>query len=316
MPITTTTVLPAPIQQSFSYKLLSVKVPNIIHKVPAMLKTMPRNGGTTLRFRRYNPLGVALVPLGNTGVTPPAQLLTAVDIDAKVSTYGTYVILNEQVTLQSQDPVLNEAAARLGVSLRQTEDQLTRDMLAATAAFINCVGGVNGDNPTELTRSDINDIVRTLLGNDAYTVLDNIEGDDKFGTAPVRDAYFAMCHTDLTKDMDAVQGFIQKNNYPSPMNALRSEWGSAGNLRFIVSSIGSITPNASNLGANVYNIFCVGMEAYACVEQDGYSASFIYRPPMYDGPLALNCSVGYKFAEVPRILNDLWVLNMRCTLSV
>jgi hypothetical protein len=29
----------------------------------------------------------------------------------------TYVQLNEQVTLQNQDPVLNEAAARLGVSL-------------------------------------------------------------------------------------------------------------------------------------------------------------------------------------------------------
>ena len=65
----------------------------------------------------------------------------------------------------------------------------------------------------------------------------------------------------------------------------------------------------------VYNIFCVGMEAYACIEQDGYSASFIYRPPIYDGPLALNASVGYKFAEVPRITNDLWVLNLRCTLA-
>lgn len=39
---------------------------------------------------------------------------------------------------------LNECAARLGVSLRQTEDQLTRDMLASTASFINCTGGVNG----------------------------------------------------------------------------------------------------------------------------------------------------------------------------
>ena len=39
---------------------------------------------------------------------------------------------------------MNEAAARLGVSLRQTEDQLTRDMLAAGAGMINCVGGVNG----------------------------------------------------------------------------------------------------------------------------------------------------------------------------
>jgi N4-gp56 family major capsid protein len=313
MAITTTSSLPAPVQQSFSYKLLAVPVPNMIHKIPAMLKNMPRNGGTTLRMRRYNPLATALVPLGNSGVTPPAQNLTAVDIDAKISFYGTYVILNEQVTLQNQDPVLNECAARLGVSLRQTEDELTRNMLASTAAFINCTGGVNGDMPTELTRSDVDNVVLALLGNNA--ILDNIEGEDKFGTAPVRDAYFAMCHTDLTKDMDSVDGFIQKNQYPSPMNALRSEWGAIGNLRFLVSSIGSITPNASNLNANVYNIFVAGMEAYACIEQDGYSASFIYRPPIYDGPLALNASVGYKFAEVPRILNDLWVLNLRCTLS-
>jgi N4-gp56 family major capsid protein len=211
--------------------------------------------------------------------------------------------------------VLNEAAARLGVSLRQTEDELTRNMLASTASFINCVGGVNGDNPTEITRYDVDVVVRTLLDNNAYTILDNIEGEDKFGTAPVRDAYFALASTQLTGDLDNVAGFIQKNQYPSPMNALRSEWGSIGNLRFLVSSIGSVTPNASANNANVYNIFCVGMEAYAVIEQDGYSATFIYRPPIYDGPLALNASVGWKMAQVPRITNDLWIINLRCTLA-
>lgn len=315
MAITTTSVLPAPVQQSFSYKLLSVPTPSMIHKIPAMLKRMPRNGGTTLRFRRYNALDTAMVPLGSSGINPPAQQLSAVDIDAKMSFYGTHVSINEQVTLQSQDPVLNEAAKRLGVSLRQTEDQLTRDMLASTASFINCTGGVNGDSPTELTRSDVDEVVRTLLNNDAYTILDNIEGDDKFGTAPVRDAYFAMCSTNLTGDMDLVGGFIHKNQYPAPMEALRSEWGAIGNLRFLVSSIGSKAASASNLGEDVYNIFCVGMEAYACVEQDGYSAQFIYRPPIYDSALALNSTVGYKFAEVPRILNDLWILNLRATLA-
>ena len=141
-------------------------------------------------------------------------------IDAKISFYGNYVQLNEQVTLQNQDPVLNECAARLGVSLRQTEDQLTRDMLAATASFINCVGGINGDNPTNITRFDVDRVVRALLNNNAYTILDNIEGEDKFGTAPIRDAYFAMCSTNLTGNLDAVNGFLQKNQYPSPMNAL------------------------------------------------------------------------------------------------
>lgn len=312
---TTTGVLPAPVQQSFSYKLLSVPVPNMIHNIPAMLKQMPRNGGTTLRMRRYNPLATATVPLGNTGVTPPPQQLTAVNIDAEMDFYGTYIILNEQVTLQNQDPVLNEAAQRLGVSLRQTEDELTRNMLASTASFINCTGGTNGDNPTEITRSDVDEIIRTLADNDAYTISSRIEGEDRFGTAPVRDAYFALGSTRLIGDLENVQGFIAKAQYPSPMEALKVEWGSVSNLRFLLSSIGSVSTAASNLGADVYNIFCVGMEAYAVVEQDGYSAQFIYRPPIYDGPLALNASVGYKFAQVPRITNDAWVLNLRATLS-
>ena len=312
---TTTTVLPAPVQQSFSYKLLAVPVPNMIHNIPAMLKQMPRNGGTTLRMRRYNPLDTATVPLGNSGVTPPPQQLTAVNIDAEIDFYGTYIILNEQVTLQNQDPVLNEAAQRLGVSLRQTEDTLTRNMLISTASFISCTGGTNGDSPTELTRSDIDEVIRTLADNNAYTIADNIEGEDKFGTAPVRDAYFALGSTKLIGDLENVQGFIAKAQYPSPMEALREEWGSISNLRFLLSSIGAVLPNSSTLGRDIFNIFCVGMEAYAVVEQDGYSAQFIYRPPIYDGPLALNASVGYKFAQVPRITNDAWVINLSCTLA-
>jgi N4-gp56 family major capsid protein len=102
--ITTTSTLPAPIQQSFSYKLLSVPVPNMIHKIAAMKKVMPRNGGRILRMRRYNALPTAKVPLGNTGMTPPATPLSAVDIDARIDFYGQYVMINEQVTLQNQDP--------------------------------------------------------------------------------------------------------------------------------------------------------------------------------------------------------------------
>ena len=115
--------------------------------------------------------------------------------------------------------------------------------------------------------------------------------------------------------MEQVQGFIAKVQYPFPGKALREEWGSVSNLRYLLSSIGSVSVGASNLGADVFNVFTVGMEAYAVVEQDGYSSQFIYRPPIYDGPLALNASVGYKFAQVPRITNDAWVINLRCTLA-
>lgn len=94
-----------------------------------------------------------------------------------------------------------------------------------------------------------------------------------------------------------------------------AEHGAVANLRFLLSSIGSVTQNASMLGQNVYNVFVCGREAFCAVEQDGYSASFIYRPAIYDSPLALNASVGYKFGEVPKITNDTWVFNLRCTLA-
>ena len=269
-----------------------------------MQKKMPRNGGTTLGMPRYT----AMVPFGNSVVNPPPQNLTAVDIDAKISFYGTYVILNEQVTLQNQDRILNECAAILGVSLRQTEDQLTRDMLASTASFINCTGGENGDNPTEITRSDVDEVVRALLNNNAYAIKDD---------AGVEAHYFALCSTKLIGNLENVPGFIHKNQYPSSMDALRSEWGSIGGLRFLVSPIGSMATNASANGEDIYNILCVGREAYACIEQDGYSADFIYRPSIYDSPLGVNANacVGYRFAEAPRIANDLWVINLRCTLA-
>jgi hypothetical protein len=69
------------------------------------------------------------------------------------------------------------------------------------------------DNPTEITTSDIDTVIATLRGNNAYSFLTGIEGENRFGTAPVRDAYFAMGHTNLIPNLNNVSGFIQKWNY-------------------------------------------------------------------------------------------------------
>jgi N4-gp56 family major capsid protein len=313
--ITTPTTLPAPVQQTFDDVLLSVRTPNLIMKLGALSKRLPAKGGRTLRMARYDRLPTAPVPLGPSGATPPATPLNRVDIDATMSFYGQYVAINQQVTLQNQDPVLNETAELLGLSLRMTEDQLTRDMLASTAGFINCTGGSNGDLPTNLSLSDIDNVTQALLSNDAWMILDNVQGEDRFGTGPVRDSYLALGHTDLAKDLNNINGFISKWNYPNQNSTLRSEWGTVNNVRFMLSSVGSKVPNASALGNTVYNTFIQGMESLACVEQDNFSARFLYRPPVFSDPLFQNVTIGYVFAEVPRILNDLWIYNLRSTLS-
>ena len=107
--ITTTSILPPPIAQSYAYKLLQSRTRALIHSLAVESKTLQLNNGDTLRFRRYTPLALVKTPLGNSGATPPGQKLTAVDIDAKVQWYGTYITSNEQVVLTSQDPSLGLA---------------------------------------------------------------------------------------------------------------------------------------------------------------------------------------------------------------
>lgn len=211
--------------------------------------------------------------------------------------------------------VLNEYAERLAVSLRLTEDTLVRDMLAATSSTVDAVGGVNGDSPTEITTSDVDDVVQALLSADAYTLMDNIQGENKFGTGPVRNAYLSLSHTNMSASLNSTGGFLHASQYPSMSNLLKAEWGSINNVRFLLTSNGSYSPNSSNLGQDVYNNFIVGMESFGCIDQENASAQFIYRPPYLNDPLAQNFTIGWKAGLAQRILNDEWIVNLRTTLA-
>lgn len=316
MTITTTNALPAPVQQWFDNVLLSRPMPKLIYKQMALKKEIPPNSGRSVRYRRYTNLATATVPLPDSGLTPPGQILNAVDIDARLDWYGTYVTITDQVMFVNQDPVLNQTVSLLAQSMRETEDALTSNMLTSTAAQFNAVGGANADNPTELSRSDIDTVVFELLSNDAIMISDNIEGSLKFGTSPVREAFWGMIHTSFLDDLEAVTGFISQAQYPSNMNVLNAEWGSVSNVRFLYSSRGSLSLNASLNGNTVANIIITGQEAYACVELTRATSEFIYTPPGGPTDPLRRLQLGaYKFAQVPRILNDAWVFNLRATHS-
>jgi N4-gp56 family major capsid protein len=171
------------------------------------------------------------------------------------------------------------------------------------------------DLPTNIALSDIDDITATLVTNDAWMILEGQEGVDKFGTGPLRDAFLALGHSKLLKDLNNLNGFLPKWNYPHATNGtLPSEWGAINNVRFLLSSVGSVDALASRLGNDVYNLFILGLESMAIVEMDNYSSRFLYRPPVYSDPLFQNFTLGTVFCQVPRILNDLWLAKVRVTL--
>jgi N4-gp56 family major capsid protein len=269
----TTSTLTGVQQRKLATRMLSVENPKCIHNLGAMRERLPMHSGDTLVFRRPVKLNPALVPLGNSGNTPPATDVSVVDIQARPSLYGAYIAVNEQVVITNDDKPLNYFTQLLGMQLRETEDALTRNMMATSAAFINCTGGVSGDTPTEITFSDASAVVRALMGSDAEFMNSGIEGANKFGTAPTQNSYLALAHTDLSGDLESTAGFKHVSEYPSQNNIPASEWGQLSGLRFQLSSIGSKLVGASTLGNDVYNIFCMGMEALGIVDQDGKSNS-------------------------------------------
>jgi len=105
---TTTTVLPPPVAQKFSAKLLSTPQARLVHKIAATPRVLEDQSGDIVRMRRYNRLQTAPVPVDPAMLNPPAQQLTAVDIDAKLNWYATYSIITKQVDVVAcSKPPLN-----------------------------------------------------------------------------------------------------------------------------------------------------------------------------------------------------------------
>ena len=306
--------MPPQIQQRYNAKLLSTPERNLIHNLFASPVELPDNQGFIDRQSRYERLDLFPVPLDDAQNNPPAQQLNRVDVDCRVRVYATYIVLTRQVTITNEDPVLNSAAARLGQSLRETQDVLQRDNLEATASVVNCVGGANGDVPTEMALSDVDDIVSVLQQNDGEYIMVKIPGEDKFATSPVGDAYGMMCNARMIPVLNGIDGFIRKQFYPNVNVTLASEWGAVNNMRAFISSQGSVSANASLLGNDIANCFVSAKEGYKVVWQAGGKAKFIYLPPGYNNdPVMLRHTAGCSFYQGQCITNDLWVQNLRST---
>lgn len=306
--------MPPQVQQRYNAKLLSTPERNLVHMLFATPVELPDNMGFIDRQSRYDRLDLFPVPLDDAQTNPPSQQLNRVDVDCRVRVYATYIVLTRQVTITNEDPVLNSAAARLGQALRETQDVVMRDNLESSASVINCVGGTNGDLPTEMSLSDADDVVTVLQNNSAEYITNMIPGELKIGTSPIGDAYGCMLTTRMIPVLNNIQGFVRKFQYPNVDKTLSTEWGGVNNIRFFVSEQGSVTPNASLMGNDIANCFVAAKESYKVVWQAGGKARFIYLPPGYNNdPCMLRHTAGCSFYQGQCITNDLWIQNLRST---
>jgi N4-gp56 family major capsid protein len=179
---------------------------------------------------------------------------------------------------------------------------------------LQCANGSNGNTPTEMTKLDIDIAVRTLLGNDAEMISQVVTASDLFSTAYVRPAFWGYMDTDLLDDLEQVSNFQPTASYPSQQTVMEAEWGATGNVRWLYTSVGSV----SSAATPVYNNFIIGKEAYAVVNLGSETGDFYIEPLGSAGsadPLHQRGTVGWQHPFVSRILNDAFMLNLESTHS-
>jgi N4-gp56 family major capsid protein len=313
MTITDRSVLSPAVREYYDRLLLRVAYPLLQHTKFAQKRILPAKSGDIIVFRRYARLATVPVPLVD-GITPPGAPLSTTDIKATIDFYGNFVMVTNQVELTVEDRVLNESSKLLAQNMAQTIDEITRDVLSQTSSVTQCTNGSNANTPTELTKEDIDSVVTTLLGNDALMISEMIKASDGFSTTPIRPAFMGIIDASLIDDLEQVSNFVSSANYGNIGPVLDGEWGSTGNVRWLYTSVGSV----SSAATPIYSNFIVGKEAYGVIHLRSESGEFYVKPLGSGGssdPLNQRASIGWSHPYTCRILNDNFMNNLLATHS-
>lgn len=296
-----------------SEDLLSTPMFNLIHSFGVDLHHAESYVGQNTRMSRFERLSTDGGQLDGSGIDPAPEVPVRSDIDAKMEIYAKTIVTNEQVILWQNSKTLTKFTALLGQWLREKEDLLMRDLFSSSVSYINATGGLNGDQPSNISLNDVNNIENILLGNDARTMLTDLQATLRFGTAGVRDAFIALAHTNLSSDLQKVQGVLLKSAYPTQEGIRPEEYCSISRFRFFVSSKAAKTPGISLKGNTVYTVPMYGLEAAAKIEQNNYTAVIGYRPPWVVSSVAQNSQLYAKFAIARAITNQNWISGLNVT---
>jgi len=94
----------------------------------AVEKSLPRNFGDTINWRRFNKLSVTKAPLTE-GTTPSGQSVSGSAVTATIAQYGNVLYFTDLIDLQQLDAVRQEYTIELGFQAKESLDEIVRDVL-------------------------------------------------------------------------------------------------------------------------------------------------------------------------------------------
>ena len=213
----------------YSDYLIDNAEPNLIHDQFAQKHAIPKHGGKTIQFRKYDPLPKLTTALSE-GVTPTGQSLNMGVVEATVHQYGGYVEFSDLLLLTAVDNNLVMATKLLGSQAGRTLDTITREVLcggtnvqygadAVDARYLLCGGNATGNH--YMSVECIKRAVRTLKNQNA----EKING-----------AYACIIYPDCAYDLTNDPNWKYPHQYADTKALYEGEIGMIEGVRFVEST--------------------------------------------------------------------------------
>lgn len=300
-------------KQTYSRILLKRAVPNFVHAGHGDKDGIPRSGGRSIEWRRYERPGAATTALTE-GTPGAATQLTISNVQATIDQYGAYNQFSEVLEMQNYDPFLASYAGMWGEHMADTIDILARDIMNAgtTVQFAGGAGSraqIGGSTGFRINYAEIREAVATLEDNDAKGFDDN-----RFLSiiAPKTKA-------EIFADSDILTSFQNAYDRGATNPMMTGEIGDFYGIRWLVSSNARVFGSQGFSGADVYSTLIFGRNWYGEVDYEAMGSRMIVKPVGSSGtsdPLDQMGTHGWKAAYVNVITNQNWGLRIEHTVRL
>lgn len=304
----------------YSDYLIDMAEPELVHDQFGQKHPIPKNGGKTIEFRKYDPLPKALTPLTE-GVTPTGQKLNMGVITATVAQYGGFIELSDLLLLTAIDNNLVQATKLLGSQAGRTLDTITREVLNGGTNVQYAEGQVSA-------RADLVGGSATESDNH-YLTVDAIRRAVRFlkvMNAPKINGYYAgIIHPDVSYDLMSDPKWVNVKTYSDPDGIYQGEIGRIEGVRFVETSEAKVWENAGKdkstgtataSARDVYSTLIMGADAYGVTEITGGGLEHIVKQLGSSGtadPLNQRATAGWKATKVAERLVEAYMIRIETT---
>lgn len=315
--------------------ILAYAIPVEVLGITGQNEKMPKNNGKTVVFRRFLPYGATqlsqnkwsvddLKHIVQEGVTPPADTLTPVDIEATLQEYAVlYSITNQMVDLHEDGPdVVETMKKQTGQRLGLVREMVRWGALKACTNKYYAGGSSRNTVSARLTLPLLRKITRSLRGNHGSFITGVLAPSANYNTTSVEAAYLVFGHTDLEQDIRDLTGFKEVAIYGTRKPINEYELGSCENFRFILSpdlppivnagaAVGATGLVTSGTLIDVYPVVVTGEDAWGQVALRGKeSIDPTFIPPNTkdkNDPLGQRGYIGATTYFAAKVVNDGWM---------